>query len=166
MNSHGPCVYDPKIIWKTVVFNDVSASLLLSIAQANKFDPKKLKDNTVWFRTSEWTTDAEPITFDCNGIYDLYDTISDLKWYRQALYMEPTKSYEKITEEQKFFQLTKNDAGVIEQMDLGLDLANYQLIDGELEITPTGGFDQPAAGLLLNFLCEADLQSPDDRQSS
>jgi len=146
----------------TIDIMKLATSVLLSIAQANKFDPKKLKDNTVWFRTSEWTTDAEPITFDCNGIYDLYDTISDLKWYRQALYMEPTKSYEKITEEEKFFQLTKNDAGVIEQMDLGLDLANYQLIDGELEITPTGGFDQPAAGLLLNFLCEADLQSPDD----
>ena len=139
-----------------------SASLLLSISQANKFDYKKLKENTVWYRTSQWTEDADPIIFDCNGIVDLYDDVSDLKWYRQAMYKEPTESFQPILDEQKFFQLTKNDAGDIEQMDLGLDLANYRLMDGELEITPTGGFDQPAAGLLLNFLCEADLQSPDD----
>ena len=139
-----------------------SASLLLSIAQANKFDVTKLKDNTVWYRTSQWTTDADPIIFDCNGIASLYDNVSDLKWYRQAMYKEPTENFQQILEEQKFFQLTKNDAGVVEQMDLGLELAGYSLSDGELVITPTGGFDQPAAGLLLNFLCEADLQSPDD----
>ena len=144
----------------------ISASLLLSIAQANKFTPQSVKDNTVWYRTSDWTADAEPITFDCNGIYDLYEDVSDLKWYRQAYYAPPNQRSEALVEEQKFFQLTKNDLGEIEQMDLGLDLANYELVDGELQITPTGGFDQPAAGLLLNFMCEADLQSPDDRQSS
>lgn len=139
---------------------------LAGLATAEKFDPTTVRDNTQWHRSSEFAPGADAITLDCNGIASIYSDVNDVKWYRKAYYKAPNEFNAVVLDEEKFIEVKRNEDGVKEQMDLGnaAEINDYKLDNGQLIITPTGGFDQDlyaAAGLTLRFLCEADIKSAD-----
>lgn len=120
-----------------------------------------------WYRTSDFSPDAADITLDCNGIASMYADVNDVKWYRIAYYQPPPPARNTVLlDEEKFYEVKVNEDGVKEQMDLGngANIADYKLDNGQLVISPSGGFDlelNPAAGLTLGFRCEADIKSAD-----
>ena len=139
---------------------------LAGLATAEKFTTSLIRENIQWLRSSEFSPGADGITLDCNGIESMYSDVNDVKWYRMAYYEAPDKQNAVLLDEEKFIEVKRNEEGVKEPMDLGnaAEIADYSLDNGQLVISPSGGFDlelNPAAGLTLAFLCEADIKDAD-----
>jgi hypothetical protein len=140
---------------------------LAGVATAEKLSTDLMRENIQWHRSSELAIGAPDFILDCNGIASMYPDVNDVKWYRRAFYQPPPPAHNsEILEEQKFIEVKRNEDGVKEQMDLGnaAEIGDYKLDNGQLVISPSGGFDlelNPAAGLTIGFLCEADIKTAD-----
>jgi len=145
------------------------SSVLFAATAADKIDYGEATQ--VWYRSDEFKNGNE-ITLNCNNIADNYGSVSDIKWYRKAVYRESKETTPEETQhqpEEKFIEYQRSETtGELEQT-VGADgPAELSTENGELHVVYPAdtesvfGPEPDPTGLSLAYLCEADIASPDD----
>lgn len=145
------------------------SSVLFAATVADKIDYGEATQ--VWYRSGDFKNGKE-ITLNCNNIADNYSSVSDVKWYRKAVYRESKETTPEDTQhqpEEKFIEYQRSETtGELEQT-VGADgPAELRTENGELHVIYPAdtesvfGSEPDPTGLNLAYLCEADIASPDD----
>jgi len=80
------------------------SSVLFAATAADKIDYGEATQ--VWYRSGDFKNGKE-ITLNCNNIADNYSSVSDVKWYRKAVYRESKETTPEDTQhqpEEKFIE--------------------------------------------------------------